>query len=86
MLGFWFGTPEGDLLTELAGREPLEDAEGQAALFSALFNRLIQESELASLRRRHNELKAKPYAELSKEEKRELLDLTHKIRAVSGKT
>ena len=86
MLGFWFGTPEGDLLTELAGREPLEDAEGQAALFSALFNRLIQESELASLRRRHNELKAKPYAELSQEEKRELLDLTHKIRAVSGKS
>ena len=85
LLGFWYGTPEGALLTDLAGREPLEDAEGQAELFKALLDRLNREQQLAQLRARHNALKSADYAQLSIEEKRELMELTRQIRAASGK-
>ncbi len=85
LLGFWFGTPEGQLLTDLAGREPLEDADGQAALFNALVEKMIREQALSELRSRHNELKTADYAQLTPDEKHELLTLTRKIREVAGK-
>ena len=85
LLGFWHGTPEGQLLAELAGREPLEDERGQQALFFALLEQQARERQLIQLRERLNVLKATPYANLSPEEKQELLSLTTEIRTLSGR-
>ncbi len=85
LLGFWHGTPQGQLLADLAGREPLEDERGQQALFFALLEQLARERQLLHLRQRLNALKAAPYASLSPEEKQELLALTTEIRTLSGR-
>lgn len=85
LLGFWYGTPEGQLLTELAGRESLEDDEGREALFTALLKQVINETTLAERRARFNHLKTTPYANLSADEKRELLTLTQEIRSLTGR-
>ena len=86
LLGFWYGTPQGNLLTELAGREPLEDETGQAELFTALLQSVTHEEALATLRARNSALKAKPYESMTPEEKQELMDTTRQIRALTGKT
>jgi DNA primase len=85
LLGFWYGTPQGNLLTELAGREPLEDNAGQAELFEALLTRVTHEEALSILRARNAELKAKNYESMTADEKQELLDTTRRIRALTGK-
>jgi DNA primase len=85
LLGFWHGTPEGQLLAELAGREPLEDERGQQALFFALLEQQARERQLMQLRERLDALKATPYANLLPEEKQELLTLTTEIRTLSGR-
>jgi predicted transposase YdaD len=72
-------------LAELAGREPLEDERGQQALFFALLEQQARERQLMQLRERLNALKATPYANLSPEEKQELLTLTTEIRTLSGR-
>ncbi len=86
LLGFWYGTPQGNLLTELAGREPLEDETGQAELFNALLKSVTHEETLAALRARNSALKAKRYESMTPEEKQELMDTTREIRALTGKT
>ncbi len=85
LLGFWYGTPEGQLLTELAGREALEDDEGREALFTALLKQVVNEATLAERRARFNQLKTTSYADLSADEKRELLTLTQEIRSLTGR-
>jgi DNA primase len=85
LLGFWYGTPQGNLLTELAGREPLEDNAGQAELFEALLTRVTHEEALSALRARNAELKAKNYESMTADEKQELLETTRRIRALTGK-
>lgn len=85
LLGYWYGTPEGALMTTLAGREQLEDDAGLLALFEALKIRLSQASELSDLRSQFNALKTRDYGSLSAEEKRQLLDLTQQIRALTGR-
>ena len=85
LLGFWFGTPEGQLLTELASHDPLEDKAGQVVLLNSLLEKLIREQAMADLRTRHNQLKASDYKGLGSVEKQELLELTHKIRELSGR-
>ncbi|MDA0630519.1 MAG: DNA primase [Proteobacteria bacterium] len=85
LLGFWYGTPQGNLLAELAGREPLEDNAGQAELFEALLTRVTHEEALSILRARNAELKAKNYESMTADEKQELLDTTRRIRALTGK-
>ena len=74
------------MLTELAGREPLEDETGQAELFTALLQSVTHEEALAALRARNSALKAKPYESMTPEEKQELMDTTREIRALTGKT
>ena len=86
LLGFWYGTPQGNLLTDLAGREPLEDEIGQTELFNALLKSVTHEEALAALRARNNALKAKPYESMTPEEKQELMTTTREIRALTGKT
>ncbi len=85
LLGFWFGTPEGDFLSALAGRESIEEDAGMEALCTALVEKLNRNPALDVARRQFDALKRKPYGELTKEEKQQLLSLTQEIRSLSGK-
>ena len=85
LLGFWFGTPEGDFLSALAGRESIEEDAGMEALCTALVEKLNRNPALDAARRQFDALKRKPYGELTKEEKQQLLSLTQEIRSLSGK-
>ena len=86
LLGFWFGTPEGDFLNALAGRETIEEDAGLEALCAALVEKLNRHPALDAARQRFEALKRKPYAELTAEEKQALLELTQEIRALSGRS
>ena len=85
LLGYWFGTPEGDFLNALAGRETIEDDAGMEALCVALIEKLSRHPALDAARRQVEALKRKPYAELTAEEKQTLLALTQEIRNLSGR-
>ena len=85
LMGFWFGTPEGDFLSALAGRETIEDDAGLEALCLALVEKLARHPALDAARQQFEALKRKPYGELSQEEKQSLLTLTQEIRALSGR-
>ena len=85
LLGFWFGTPEGDFLTALAGRETVEENAGLEVLCTALVEKLSRYPALDAARQRFEALKRKSYAELTAEEKQTLLALTQEIRALSGR-
>ena len=85
LLGFWFGTPEGDFLNALAGRETVEEDAGLEALCTALVEKLRRHPALEAARQRFEALKRKPYAELTAEEKQTLLALTQEIRSLSGR-
>ena len=85
LLGFWYGTPEGQLLTELASKEGLEDDKGRELLFTALMARVANAQSLTELRAKINELKGRHYAQLSDGEKRELLNLTQQLRVLAGR-
>jgi DNA primase len=86
LLGFWFGTPEGDFLNALAGQETVEEDAGLEALCTALVEKLSRHPALAAARQRVEALKRKPYGELTAEEKQQLLALTGEIRALSGRS
>lgn len=85
LLGYWYGTPEGQLLTDLAGRETLTEDDGLEALYQALLLKLLQQREIDAVRHRYEQLKKANYAELDAEQKRELLTLTQKLRTLSGR-
>jgi DNA primase len=85
LLGFWHGTPEGQLLTELAGREPIEDPDQLSELADALFQQLLREGPLSQLKQEAALLKAKPYETLGDSEKQELMRLMRDIRTLSGR-
>ena len=85
LLGFWFGTPEGDFLNALAGRETIEDDAGLEALGKALVEKLSRHPALDAARKQFEALKKKPYAELTAEEKQTLLSLTQEIRSLTGR-
>ena len=85
LLGFWFGTPEGDFLNALAGRETVEEDEGLGALCLALIGKLSRHPALNAARKQVEALKNKPYTELTTAEKQTLLSLTQEIRTLSGK-
>jgi len=85
LLGFWFGTPEGDFLNALAGRETVEEDTGLEALCLALVDKLSRHPALDAARQQVAVLKNKPYAELTADEKQALLSLTQEIRTLSGK-
>jgi DNA primase len=86
LMGFWFGTPEGDFLSALAGRETIEDDAGLEALCLALIDKLSRHPALDAARQQFEALKRKPYGELSQEEKQSLLSLTQEIRTLSGRS
>jgi DNA primase len=86
LLGFWHGTPEGQLLTDLAGREPIEDPDQLSELADALFQKLLREGPLSQLKQEAALLKAKPYEALNDSEKQELMRLTRDIRSLSRRS
>jgi DNA primase len=86
LLGFWFGTPEGDFLNALAGRETVEEDAGLEALCTALVEKLSRHPALDAARQQFEALKRTPYGELTTEEKQQLLALTQEIRTLSGRT
>ena len=86
LLGFWHGTPEGQLLNDLAGREPIEDPAELTELADALFQQLLREGPLNQLKQEAALLKAKPYEALSDAEKQELMRLMRDIRSLSGRS
>ena len=85
LLGFWFGTPEGDFLNALAGRETVEEDVGLETLCIALVEKLGRYPALDAARQQFEALKRKPYGELTAEEKQQLLTLTQEIRALTGR-
>jgi DNA primase len=85
LLGFWYGTAEGQLLNDLAGREPIEDPAELAELGTALLHQLSREGPLNALRQEAALLKAKPYETLNEEDKQALKRLTQEIRRLSGR-
>ena len=86
LLGFWHGTPEGQLLNDLAGREPIEDPAELTELADALFQQLLREGPLNQLKQEAALLKAKPYEDLNDNEKQELMRLMREIRSLSGRS
>jgi len=86
LLGFWFGTPEGDFLNALAGRETIEDDIGFESLGTALVEKLSRHPALDAARKQFEALKRKPYAELTADEKQTLLSLTQEIRSLTGRS
>jgi len=86
LLGFWHGTPEGQLLNDLAGREPIEDPAELTELADALFQQLLREGPLNQLKQEAALLKAKPYEDLNDAEKQELMRLMREIRSLSGRS
>ena len=86
LLGFWHGTPEGQLLTDLAGREPIEDPDQLTELAKALFQQLLREGPLNQLKQEAALLKAKPYEAMNDAEKQELMRLMRDIRTLSGRS
>jgi DNA primase len=85
LLGFWFGTPEGDFLNALAGRETVEEDAGLEALCTALVEKLSRHPALDAARQQFEALKRTPYGELTADEKQQLLSLTQEIRSLSGR-
>jgi DNA primase len=85
LLGFWFGTPEGDFLNALAGRETVEEDSGLEALCMALVEKLSRHPALDAARQQFEALKRKPYGDLTADEKQQLLNLTQEIRSLSGR-
>lgn len=80
VLGYWYDTPEGELLTRLAADEPVPGADIDQE-FSDLMAQLQQRITRVDATRRLRELERIPFAELSPEQKsqyRELLEATKK--------
>ena len=85
LLGYWTNTDEGEALSAAAAKEVI-DAENEInEHLVALLNKLSRDRGVNLLRKRAQELKSVPYAELNNEQKRELVSLTTEIRKLSGR-
>ena len=75
LLGHWYGTPEGELLSRLAGEERLIPREGIEQQFIDTVEALAQLPQRSELSARVDKLKATNYAEMSDADKQQLRDL-----------
>tara|TARA_R110000772_G_scaffold61283_1_gene138071 strand:+ start:56245 stop:58089 length:1845 start_codon:yes stop_codon:yes gene_type:complete len=75
LLGHWYGTPEGELLSRLAGEERLIPREGIEQQFIDTVEALAQLPQRSELSARVDKLKATNYAEMSEADKQQLKDL-----------
>tara|TARA_R100000005_G_scaffold91531_1_gene63943 strand:- start:2928 stop:4775 length:1848 start_codon:yes stop_codon:yes gene_type:complete len=75
LLGHWYGTPEGELLSRLAGEERLIPREGIEQQFIDTVEALAQLPQRSELSAQVDKLKATNYAEMSEADKQQLRDL-----------
>jgi DNA primase len=75
LLGHWYGTPEGDLLSRLAGQERLIPTEGIEQQFVDTIEALAQLPQRTKLNAQVDKLKLTNYAEVSELEKQRLREL-----------
>ena len=85
LLGYWMGTDEGELLSEAAAKEVIDDEQHISEHLIAILNKLSRDRHVALLRKRAETLKSVAYTDLSNEQKRELVSLTTEIRKLSGR-
>jgi DNA primase len=85
LLGYWMGTDEGELLSEAAAKEVIDDEQHINEHLMAILNKLSRDRHVTLLRKRAETLKSVAYTDLSNEQKRELVALTTEIRQLSGR-
>ena len=85
LLGYWMGTGEGELLSEAAAKEVIDDEQHISEHLMAILNKLSRDRHVTLLRKRAETLKSVAYTDLSNEQKRELVSLTTEIRKLSGR-
>ncbi len=85
LLGYWMGTDEGELLSEAAAKEVIDDEQHISEHLMAVLNKLSRDRHVTLLRKRAATLKSVAYTDLSNEQKRELVALTTEIRQLSGR-
>ena len=85
LLGYWMGTDEGELLSEAAAKEVIDDEQHISEHLMAILNKLLRDRHVTLLRKRAEKLKSVAYTDLSNEQKRELVALTTEIRQLSGR-
>lgn len=85
LLGYWMGTDEGELLSEAAAKEVIDDEQHISEHLMAILNKLSRDRHVTLLRKRAETLKSVAYTDLSNEQKRELVSLTTEIRKFSGR-
>jgi DNA primase len=75
LLGHWYGTPEGDLLSRLAGQERLIPTEGIEQQFVDTMQVLARAPQQSKLAEQVDKLKHTNYAEMSELEKQQLREM-----------
>ena len=85
LLGYWMGTDEGELLSEAAAKEVIDDEQHISEHLMAILNKLSRDRHVTLLRKRAATLKSVAYTELNNQQKRELVALTTEIRQLSGR-
>ncbi|RLA51109.1 MAG: DNA primase [Gammaproteobacteria bacterium] len=75
LLGHWYGTPEGDLLSRLAGQERLIPTEGIGQQFADTMAELAHLPHRSKLAAQVDKLKLTNYAEVSELEKQRLREM-----------
>ena len=75
LLGHWYGTPEGELLSHLAGQERLIPTEGIEQQFVDTMTALARAPHQSRLAAQVDKLKRTNYAEVSELEKQKLREL-----------
>ena len=74
ILGYWYGTPEGELLNRLAAEEPVPGHDAPQE-FGDIISHLASRLSSNQSEDRRRELDSIPFASLSAEQKREYLSL-----------
>lgn len=80
LLGHWHGSHEGELLAELAGQERLIPTEGIEAQFQDIMRRLTSLPLRQRIVEEISDLKSRPYAQLTADDKARLPELIRALR------
>ncbi|MEM1145755.1 MAG: toprim domain-containing protein, partial [Pseudomonadota bacterium] len=86
LLGHWHSTPEGELLTELAGQERLIPAEGIEAQFDDIMRKLTTRPLRQRIVREIEGLKSLPFDKLTADDKIRLPELIRALRDLDARS
>lgn len=86
LLGHWHGTPEGELLAQLAGQERLIPTEGIEQQFADIIRRLSSLPLRQRIEEEITALKSRPYAQMSDDDKARLPELIRALRDLDTRT